>query len=293
MNAKSSLPVAVGWDESPGARAALLWAATTARQLGVPLRVVLNVDLQTRSGLPTADLGSDEEQVRQSLDAARQTATSVAPGLEVSTELLTGHVVGNLIEESKRAQMLVVGSRGHSRFVSALIGSVSDAVASHALCPVVVVRGETSYPQSAAVVVGADGSQTSREAVRFAAAHAASHGARLIAVNATAANQMVAPELIVDEAATEAMREEALRFMSESLAGVGRDYPDLQVEEIVSDRPAAQALVDAAKVSGAQLLVVGSHGRGGFAGMLLGSVSRTVLHHAPGPVAVVRPLGDD
>lgn len=292
MDATRSLPVTVGWDESPGARAALVWATTTARRIGAPLRVVLNVDLQTRSGLPTTDLGAEGQQVEDSLNLARDMVTKISPDTPVSTGFLTGHVVGNLMEESRRSRMLVVGSRGHSRFVSALIGSVSDAVASHSYCPVVVVRGETSYPQSAPVIVGADGSETSREAVRFAAAHAWAHGARLIAVNATAANQMVAPELIIDEVANEAIREEAMRFMCESLAGVSHDYPDLEVEEVVSDRPAAQALVDAAKVSGAQLLVVGSHGRGGFAGMLLGSVSRAVLHHAPGPVAVVRPQGD-
>ena len=289
MDTNGSLPVVVGWDESHGSKAALTWAAVTARQQGVPLQVVLNVDLQTRSGLPTADLGADEEVVANSLTKARELAGRVAPEVPVSTDILTGHVVGNLIEASRQAGMLVVGSRGHSRFVSALIGSVSDAVASHSHCPVVVVRGETDYPGDAPVVVGADGSQTSRAAVAFAARYAAANGARLIAVNATAANQMVAPELIIDEAATEAIREEALRFMSESLAGVSADHPDLVIEEVVSDRPAGQALVDAAKVSGAQLLVVGSHGRGGFAGMLLGSVSRTVLHHAPGPVAVVRP----
>lgn len=292
MDTPRSLPVTVGWDESPGARAALVWAATTAHRTGAPLRVVLNIDLQTRSGLPTADLGAEEEEITGSLDRARDLVARVSPDVQIGTALLTGHVVGNLMEESRRSRMLVVGSRGHSRFVSALIGSVSDAVASHSYCPVVVVRGETSYPRSAPVVVGADGSQTSREAVRFAAAHAWACGSRLIAVNATAAHQMVAPELIIDEVANEAIREEAMRFMCESLAGVSHDYPDLQVEEIVSDRPAAQALVDAATVAGAQLLVVGSHGRGGFAGMLLGSVSRTVLHHAPGPVAVVRPQDD-
>ena len=77
-------------------------------------------------------------------------------------------------------------------FVSALIGSVSDAVASHAHCPVVVVRGETSYPAGAPVIVGADGSAVSQDAVVFAADFASRRGARLIAVNATVEGQTTA-----------------------------------------------------------------------------------------------------
>lgn len=289
MSSVSGLPVVAAWDESPGARAALVWAARAATKLGRPLRVVLNVDPESQAAMSPVQFPLDESELTGALEGARPIIAAVAPDLEVTTELLQGHVVGKLIEESRNAYSLVVGSRGHSRFVSALIGSVSDAVASHGHCPVVVVRGETSYPETAPVVVGADGSATSQAAVGFAADYAIRRGAPLIAVNATGASDIIAPELLIDETQNQAIRDEAQRFMAESLAGLCTENPDLVIEEKVSDQPAADALVDAAKVAGAQLMVVGSHGRGGFTGMLLGSVSRTVLHHAPCPVAVVRP----
>ncbi|MFV0461317.1 MAG: universal stress protein [Actinomycetales bacterium] len=136
-------------------------------------------------------------------------------------------------------------------------------------------------------MVGADGSRTAAKAVAFAARFADGVGARLVAVCAVPhPSDFMVPEVAIAPEFRLELAAEAERFMAESLAGLCQEYPDLEVERRMVDLPAAAALAEHG--DGAQLVVVGSHGRGGFAGMLLGSVSRGVLFHAPCPIAVVR-----
>ncbi|MFC7615699.1 universal stress protein [Actinokineospora soli] len=162
------------------------------------------------------------------------------------------------------ACLVVLGSRGLGGFGGLLLGSTAVQVAAHARCPVVVVRGE----RSGDVVVGVDGSAHSVEAIAFAFGEAQRLGAGVVAV--TAGSQ----------------EDEAARALAESVAGWAERYPDVPVRRSVVRGHAARALVDAA--ADAALLVVGSRGAGGFRGMLLGSVSQGVLHHATCPVAIVR-----
>ena len=149
----------------------------------------------------------------------------------------------------------------------------------------VVVRGSVPAPPEGPVVVGVDGSPTSEAAVGFAYEAAATRGVPLVAVH-TWWDLMVDPTFapLLDWDALEADEREVL---AERLAGWGEKYPDVHVQRLVMhDRPARALLAQAA---GAQLVVVGTRGRGGVAGLLLGSVSHALLHHAPCPVAVVRP----
>lgn len=286
----STLPVIVGWDGSPGARAAVEWAARQAGAQRKPLVVAMSLHVpEPALGVfpsPAAPLyqeGEIEELFAPALAIAEQTA----PGLEVATLQLTGHPVAELTKLSEQAEMMVIGSRGRGAFMSHLVGSISVAVASHSSCPVVVVRGTVSQDPHAPVVVGADGSETSAAAVRFAVRYADAVGAPLHAVCAVPdPTHLIAPDLIVTEDFRDELHAEAERFVHESLAGVCQDYPNVKVEMIISDQPASPALADAGEH--AQLVVVGTHGRGGFAGMLLGSTSRAVLFHAPCPIAVVR-----
>jgi nucleotide-binding universal stress UspA family protein len=192
-----------------------------------------------------------------------------------------------LAGESKRAELVVLGDRGLGGFTGLLLGSVAVALSAHAACPVVVVRGVEADPavsRPEPVVVGVDGSQGSTAAVDFAVESAVLRGVPLVAVHAwrdVLVDATMAP--LVDWDAVESDEREVL---AERLAGTRAEHPDLVLRRlVVRDRP-ARALVDESR--NAQLVVVGSRGRGGMQGLLLGSVSQQLLHHAHCPVAVVR-----
>jgi nucleotide-binding universal stress UspA family protein len=221
------------------------------------------------------------------LATATAAATAVARDLPVEQVETTGSPVGVLQAESIRAEPVVLGDRGLGGFAGLLIGSVAVALAAHAACPVVVVRGpepDRMVPRSEPVVVGVDGSPTSEGAVAFAFEAAALRGVPLVAVHTwfdTVVDSTMAP--LIDWDATETDEREVL---AERLAGWAEKYPDMTVRRLVTrDRP-ARALVE--ESGRAQLVVVGSRGRGGISGLLLGSVSQALLHHAACPVAVVQ-----
>src|SRR5512132_1916499 len=182
--------------------------------------------------------------------------------------------------------MIVVGCRGQGAVARALLGSVSAGLIDRAQCPVAVIHDEHALPQrspQAPVVVGIDGSRTSDLATAIAFDEASRRGVGLVALHAWSdvgplgfANTDRAP---IEWANIKVREEEVL---AEHLSGWRKRYPDVAVNKIVvCDRPAPQLLEQA---KNAQLLVVGSHGRGGFSGMLLGSVSRAVVNSADIPV---------
>lgn len=183
--------------------------------------------------------------------------------------------------------MIVVGCRGLGSIGRRLLASVSWTLLHHAKCPVAVIHDEDplmSEPVSKApVVVGIDGSPASEAATVIAFDEASRRGVNLVAVHAW--SDMSYYELPGCEAA--ALLREAEETLGERLAGWQEQYPDVRIERVlVMDRPAHQLLEQSDR---AQLTVLGSHGRGGFAGMLLGSVSSTVAESARMPVLVVRP----
>jgi nucleotide-binding universal stress UspA family protein len=222
-----------------------------------------------------------EAVVRDALVAARDTVS------ECATEIILGSPVPMLRSFSEQAALLVLGSRGLGGFTGLLAGSVTVALTAHAHCPVAVIRDEP--PAEGPVVVGVDGSPASEAAIGFAFEEAAFRGGELVAVLAwTDAVFPVGPDGIqypmIDWTP---LAEQAEELLGERLAGWTEKYPEVVVRRrIERDRP-AQALIDAA--NGAQLLVVGSRGRGGFTGLTLGSVSQAMLHHAPCPIVVARP----
>ncbi|MFV0461300.1 MAG: universal stress protein [Actinomycetales bacterium] len=286
----SQKPVVVGWDGSTESGAAVTWAAERAVALHRSLVILLAVHTpDTAAGLfPTVSgpLYTDDE-IASILAPARELAETVAPGLTVETMAVDGHPVASLTTMSGEAELIVVGSRGRGPVSSTLLGSNSLAIASHCACPVVVVRGDHTQGADAPVVVGADGSQTAAKAVAFAAHFADTVGAPLVAVCAVPQpTDFMVPEVAIAPEFRDDLTAEAERFMAESLSGLCEEYPDLQVDRRLVDQAPAAALAEHGE--GAQLVVVGSHGRGGFTGMLLGSVSRGVLFHAPCPIAVVR-----
>jgi nucleotide-binding universal stress UspA family protein len=211
-------------------------------------------------------------------DGLRRAKDLVGPG-EVRPLLISGQPAAVLCERSHTAAMVVVGSRGRGGIAGMLLGSVSWQVAAHAHCPVVVVRGHwrpAGDYSPGPVVVGTDGSPASDAALGFGFEEAALRGAPLLAVCALAdAPGCLGGDLYLQEEVQQAIIRQKKR------------YSEVAVLREVAQGGARAALLAAAH--DAQLLVVGSRGRGGIKGMLLGSVSQAVLHHAPCPVAVVRP----
>ncbi|MGW3470810.1 universal stress protein [Saccharopolyspora sp. NPDC000995] len=264
--------VVVGVDGSePSARAAL-WATAEAGRLGIPLHLLLVSDDPARE--PQA-----EETMQEIADRCRLTM----PTLELVTEVGFGHPAEELVHRSDAARLIVVGSHGHGAFHDALLGSISAAVATHAKCPVVLMRGAGTVT-TGPVIVGVDDSPGSKAALHYAFDAANRRRCDLVAVQALPdAHFIPGPSAHPDRDEPQGQAE---AHLAEQLAGWAADYPDVAVHQAITNEHPVQALCEAAQH--AQLLVVGHRGHGGFAGLLLGSVARGVLHHAPCPVAVIR-----
>jgi len=236
--------------------------------------------------LPVGYLDWQEEAGVKLLDGARATVEdAVGDGVEVTTDMIAGPAVPVLEELSTGAQMIVIGCRGRGTLARSVLGSISTGLAHHAHCPVAIIHDEDPlmpHPSLAPVVVGVDGSPASENALAIAFEQASFRGVDLVAVHAWGDSGMFEfPG--ADWSTLQALGEETL---SERLSGWQERYPDVLVRRVVvPDRPAHQLIEQS---ESAQLLVVGSHGRGGFAGMLLGSVSTSVIHSARMPVIVAR-----
>ena len=282
--------IVVGYDGSNHADEALAWAARAARREHTSLRVV-HVARTFLDGYAFADRQLDltAKIGTQVLASGVERLRAIDPDLEVTTQLEPeDSVAAVLTEASKHARLLVVGSRGRGGFAGLLLGSVSVTVAAHAHCPVVVVRTQPAPadPCLRPVVVGVDGSPTSMSAVDLAFDQASRLGLPLVAVHGWELPSLFGPvpPWLPEEVEEIRMAEKAVT--SESLAGHTERYPDVDVTVVVRRGGPAQVILSAAE--GAELVVVGSRGLGGFRGLLLGSVSQAVLHHATSPVVVVR-----
>jgi nucleotide-binding universal stress UspA family protein len=290
--AASTQPIVVGIDGSSESQVAVDWAARTAALRDVPLKLVhvLNPPMVMafpEVPMPSGYLQWQEEEGRRVLAAGvttAQEATSSNP-IRVTGETVCGSSVPTLVEESSHAQMIVVGCRGRGALARGLLGSVSTGLVHHSHCPVAVIHDEDPlipHPSMAPVVLGVDGSPASERAVEIAFDEASFRGVDLVAVHAWS-DTGIFEFPGVDWSVLQSGAEETL---SERLAGWQERYPDVLVRRVVvADRPAHQLLEQA---ESAQLLVIGSHGRGGFAGMVLGSVSTAVVHAARMPVIVAR-----
>jgi len=276
------------------------WAAAEAARRGVELRVV-RVFAWTTSERSDRNPGHGKRYREQLLKIARhqvaraaRIAADTRPDVETTTQGEIGAPIEVLGSEARRAQLLVLGDRGLGGLAGLVLGSVAVMLAARGACPVVIVRGDSDGVENgrgntaSPVVVGIDGSPVSEAALAFAFDAAAARGVELVAVHAwspAAIDEALAPLTDWDAVSVE---EEAV--LAERLAGWGQKYPQVVVRRHVVRDGAAQALVAATRE--AQLVVVGSHGHGNAAGLLLGSVSHSVLHAAHCPVAIVRPGTD-
>ncbi|BBX29333.1 universal stress protein [Mycolicibacterium alvei] len=279
--------IVVGVDGSPASDNAVSWAAKAAVSRSVELTLVYASPgaaspVWLDVALPQEYWDYQDQQGQEVLDAARRVAADAAGThpLNIVAKAVPGHAVATLIEYSRQAELVVVGSRGLGKWGRRLLGSVSSSLAHHAHGPVAVIPHD-ERPSTAPVVVGVDGSPASELATAIAFDEASRRGVELVVLHTWTDLNFEFPSVRWED-----LSSEAERALAEQLAGWGERYPDVAVRRVVMpDQPARQLL---AQAETAQLVVVGNRGRGGFAGMLLGSVSSAVVHSSTAPVIVAR-----
>ncbi|MCF6387261.1 universal stress protein [Mycobacterium sp. MBM] len=281
--------ILVAVDGSPESDTAISWAAREAaiRKTHVTLLHV-NAPILVTWPISTAETAIAEWQndsSRQILDRAEKIfhATAAASGtVDVHAESVAAPIVPSLVEATKSALMVVVGNRGTGSRERLALGSVTAGLLHHAHCPVVVVHTRDAADSAGPVVLGIDGSPASEAATRFAFEEASLRGADLVAMHAWS-DVTVFPAIEMD---WHLYQDEAKEILAERLAGWQEQFPDVHVQRrLPCDRPAHWLVTESEH---AQLVVVGSRGRGGFAGLLLGSVSSAVARKSDAPVVVVR-----
>lgn len=276
--------IVVGVEGTPSSADALWWAAQAAKERRSTL------ELLHATGFPTIALDVLYDDVIQegALTLLEKEAARVHErfsDLQTRLRVDRGTAAHALCERSRDVDLVVIGSHPLSGFERVVTGSLSYQIAAGAYCPVVIVPA-LPPDDAAGVVVGADGSPDSLEAIELAAKEAERIGEDLHVVHAWQEPAMYLQADFYPVDFADELRDAERLILAESVAGLAERYPDLVVHRVlVQDQP-SQALIDAA--AKAKLLVVGSRGRHGVARALLGSVSHSVVLHAPCPVMVAR-----
>lgn len=293
-------PVLVGYADRDS-DAALEWAAAEADRRGLPLRVVHAYS--STAEYPWAwSYPVPASEIEQARAALRDQAESVLiglgtrveeahPGLPFIATLASTTPGDGLVTASAEASLLVVGHGRHP--VAGSLGSTAAAVAAHSECPVVVVptvtdltraRDEADTRFSGSIVVGLDDSPECEDALGFAFQQASARGAKLVPLHAFWMDPQFLPT--GEPSDWDKIDAKAQAAVDVLLAHWKGRFPEVKTDPQVARMRPADALVETSR--SAEMVVVGSRGRGGFSGLLLGSVSRKVLHRAHCPVAVVR-----
>ena len=282
--------IVVGVDGSAASNAAVFWAAREAAMRNVPLSLVhmfkTFVPTFPQIPMPSGVAEWQEDDGRNVLEQAVKIAEDAVPTdrkIAIASEVKCSPPVPTLVDLSEEAEMVVVGSNGRGAVGRVLLGSVSSGVVRSARCPVAVIRNEDAsmpHPEQAPVLVGIDCSSASELATAIAFDEASRRGVDLRALHTWS-------DFAVFEGPWLDWKSEAERSLAEYLAGWQERYPDVKVHRLIGFDVPGRALIEESE--SAQLVVVGSHGRGGFTSMLLGSVSNAVVHSVHTPVIVARP----
>ncbi|WP_433788599.1 universal stress protein [Actinoplanes sp. CA-252034] len=286
--------IIVATDGAPSAEATVRWAALEAARRDMRLTVVHVLDWDWNTARYDFGGGHFEtaREIAETVTAtAASTARAIAPTVDVAELTMTGSPAAQLLGAAEAADLLVIGSRGHGGFAGLLLGGVSQRVATHAPCPVVVVRGRADATDGP-VAVGVDDSESADRvlATAFAAADARATGLVAIRTYMPAVPVYYRADIPTTTIATPEQDAAERARLTEQLAPWRVKYSSVPVETIVSHDSAAGVLVGVSH--GARLVVVGSRGHGVIVGTLLGSTGLQLLHHADCPVYVDRPGKD-
>lgn len=271
--------VIVAVDESAGS--AVAWAAHAASVHRAPLHLLRVLEITPDQGLGLGTTLTNEDYTRLEehgqwlLDTAAQEAAKAAPDVTVTTELATGAVVPTLLERTREARIMVGGARGGGTLRRALLGSVSAVLARRAHCPFVVVRDGVTLPPDMAtrpILVGVDGTRVSEPAIQAALSEASARNVAVIALHAEAPS---------DDPEMDALDDYVL---GESMAGWQERYPNVRIDRETSHDQPDRSLLEWS--GSAQLLVVGTRGRGGFAAKVFGSTSQSLLLSVETPIMI-------
>lgn len=285
--------VLVGVDGSPESLGAVDWAVARAARAGWRVHILCAYSLPsfTTASLDGGYAALDDSAIRSGAQAVVDEAVKRASdtGVAVTSSLETGDPAGVLVDLSKDASIAVVGTRGGGGFADRLLGTVSSALPAHAHCPTVVVPRHVEgaeYTPVERIVVGVDGSESARKALRCAVVEADVWGAELTAVAAVpmasgAGALAWLPAAVDRDQVLADVRSGLDRAVDAAVEG----YPGVTVRRHALDGNAAELMAEFS--TAVDLVVVGSRGRGGFSGLLLGSTSQAVLNHASCPVLVV------
>ncbi|UVI36797.1 universal stress protein [Brevibacterium spongiae] len=311
--------IIVGIDGSDNAACALQWATTHAQKTSAEIRLVAaytvpGVNMSQADIVYPADFDAAVKKTVESIAEAAADSVSDA-GVPVSTTIVPGDASGVMVEHSKNADLAVVGARGRGGFAGRLLGSVALAMPAHSHCPTVVVpstwptrvmptsplpiddpvrakearTAEADGGQrpdfSGEIVAAVDPFETDTPVLRAAASQAAIYQLPLRLVGVTATH-ILSPEWMPSEEHLITMYDEAAKSYEAAAESLTGDFPDLEVRYSIFDAPATEVLVSSTYT--AELMVIGSRGRGGFVSTILGSTSQGVLSHAVCPVRVVR-----
>ncbi|AYD90451.1 universal stress protein [Actinomyces sp. 2119] len=285
--------VLVGVDGSPQSLTAVDWAVARASRQGWRVHVLCAYSLPsfTTASLDGGYAALDDSAIRSGAQAVVDEAIARAQGtgVTVTSSLETGDPAGVLVDLSDEATLSVVGTRGGGGFADRLLGTVSSALPAHGHCPTVVVPQRTQgadYTPVRRIVVGVDGSSSARKALHWAVAEAEAWGAELTAIAAVpmasgAGALAWLPAAVDREQVLADVRSGLDRAVAEALEGSS----EVVVRRHALDGNPAELMAEFS--TAVDLVVVGSRGRGGFSGLLLGSTSQAVLSHASCPVMVV------
>jgi nucleotide-binding universal stress UspA family protein len=281
--------VIVGTDGTEQSRTAVIWAAREAQRRGVPLRIahVFEWDWEeSRYSIGNEYIDVSRRLAEAVVDNASRLAQETAPRIVIEADTLIGHAAGRLLDIADQAELMVLGHRGRGGFAGLRLGSVSQRVATHAPGPVLVIRGRENL--DGPVLAGVDDSPAADHVLETAFEAATAHETGLSIVR----SYLPAIPLWLDnvrpsEVETPEQDTAELARLEEQLAPWRAKYPGVAVETVLTHDAAASALVGASRC--AQLVVVGSRGRGPVRGALLGSVGLQLLHHAECPVLIARP----
>jgi len=281
--------VIVGTDGTESSKTAVRWAAREAQRRNLPLRVIHAFDWEWREArydVSQEFLDISRKQAEGITATSVYEARMVASRLEIDGDPVVGHAAARLLADDGDAALMVLGSRGRGGFAGLLLGSVSQRVATHASCPVVVIRGRGDA--EGPVVVGVDDSAMADLVLETAFDQASARGGALTVVRAFLP---VLPLWLSNVRAADVQtpgQDEIERARLEEQLAPWRDkFPGIRVEVVLTHDSIAGALVEASKH--AQLVVVGSRGHGVVAGTLLGSAGLQLLQHADCPVYIARP----